>query len=571
MIIGAAASGVCCALLGLLALVGWYWHIPELVQMQPGFPPMQYNAALCLVLAGLALEVWALGRNRWVLPAAGGFIALMGALTLGEYVFHTNLGVDQLFFHCYIVSGTSAPGRMAPASAFCFTLAGPALAALWHPVGRRWRALAVGSAASIIISISLVALAGYAVGMPGTYGWGKLTRMAVHTSVCLGLVGLGLFLIAWKLGLRPGERTPRWLPVPLGLGVLTASVVLTFAFDAQQNEQVIQTVKAGADSATALVASRIEARIRSLVRMERRWEFSGRPAQAVWEDDAQSYVHDFPDLQAIEWIDNSRLIRWVAPLAGNEEELNRDLTLEPNRAAAIEQAERERQPVITPMLTLFRGGSGSVVYVPIFVKGQPDGLIAAALNAQYCLERYLPEVVAPGEAISISEHGRVVYTRDAGTPAKDPEWLVDEQIPLKGATWELRMWPTAEMTRRLNSPLSAVTLCVGTLGALLLGTVCYLAQRSSRHATEAVLANSALKNAIDQVKTLEGMLPMCACCKRVRDDSGYWSKIETYIHAHTNASLSHGYCPECAAKTFRDFGLTVPPEVQAAVEARNFE
>lgn len=54
-----------------------------------------------------------------------------------------------------------------------------------------------------------------------------------------------------------------------------------------------------------------------------------------------------------------------------------------------------------------------------------------------------------------------------------------------------------------------------------------------------------LKEAIAQVRTLSGLLPMCAKCKKVRDDSGYWNQLETYISKHTDADVSHGLCPEC--------------------------
>lgn len=54
-----------------------------------------------------------------------------------------------------------------------------------------------------------------------------------------------------------------------------------------------------------------------------------------------------------------------------------------------------------------------------------------------------------------------------------------------------------------------------------------------------------LKEALDQVKTLSGLLPVCAKCQKVRDDTGYWSRLETYISAHTDANVSHGLCPDC--------------------------
>ncbi len=54
-----------------------------------------------------------------------------------------------------------------------------------------------------------------------------------------------------------------------------------------------------------------------------------------------------------------------------------------------------------------------------------------------------------------------------------------------------------------------------------------------------------LKEAVAQVRTLSGLLPMCAKCKKIRDDSGYWNQLETYILQHTDVDISHGLCPEC--------------------------
>ncbi len=57
-----------------------------------------------------------------------------------------------------------------------------------------------------------------------------------------------------------------------------------------------------------------------------------------------------------------------------------------------------------------------------------------------------------------------------------------------------------------------------------------------------------LKEALAQVKTLSGLLPICASCKKIRNDEGYWEQMEMYIRNHSEAEFSHGYCPECAAK-----------------------
>ncbi len=55
----------------------------------------------------------------------------------------------------------------------------------------------------------------------------------------------------------------------------------------------------------------------------------------------------------------------------------------------------------------------------------------------------------------------------------------------------------------------------------------------------------ALQDALAKVKTLKGLLPICVWCKKIRDDKGYWTKVETYIREHSDASFTHGICPEC--------------------------
>lgn len=62
-----------------------------------------------------------------------------------------------------------------------------------------------------------------------------------------------------------------------------------------------------------------------------------------------------------------------------------------------------------------------------------------------------------------------------------------------------------------------------------------------------------LQKALDNVKTLRGMLPICSSCKKIRNDDGYWSQIEVYLREHSDAEFSHGICPECAIKLYPDY------------------
>ena len=62
-----------------------------------------------------------------------------------------------------------------------------------------------------------------------------------------------------------------------------------------------------------------------------------------------------------------------------------------------------------------------------------------------------------------------------------------------------------------------------------------------------------LQESLAKVRTLSGLLPICASCKKIRDDKGYWNQIETYIMEHTDADFSHGICPDCAKELYGEY------------------
>jgi CheY-like chemotaxis protein len=59
-----------------------------------------------------------------------------------------------------------------------------------------------------------------------------------------------------------------------------------------------------------------------------------------------------------------------------------------------------------------------------------------------------------------------------------------------------------------------------------------------------------LEDALAEIKTLRGIIPICSSCKKIRDDEGYWHQVEVYIRDHSEAEFSHGICPECAKKLY---------------------
>lgn len=104
------------------------------------------------------------------------------------------------------------------------------------------------------------------------------------------------------------------------------------------------------------------------------------------------------------------------------------------------------------------------------------------------------------------------------------------------------------------------------------GTICVLDNKANRFGEryEKVLSefrelieahlsllemNDKLNKALNEVKILRGMLPICSFCKNIRDDKGYWKRIESYIRQHSEAEFSHSICPDCAKKHYPDYDI----------------
>ena len=185
---------------GLLVLAGWALDIQALKSISPDWASMKANTAACFVLLGFAM--WSqvfFKQTQPVLKQAGRLAALLaalvGLLTLFEYLAGWDLGIDQLLFgEPAGTVGTFVPGRMAPDSALSFL--GLGLALLVDSLSRKVKRLTLAATiTSLLVAVfALASLFSYLTPVLGTYGWLGFTVMAMHTA--------GLFLLlGW---LSPG-------------------------------------------------------------------------------------------------------------------------------------------------------------------------------------------------------------------------------------------------------------------------------------------------------------------------------------------------------------------------------
>lgn len=109
--------------------------------------------------------------------------------------------------------------------------------------------------------------------------------------------------------------------------------------------------------------------------------------------------------------------------------------------------------------------------------------------------------------------------------------------------------PIVEQISQLNQGLTNLTRELQQKNQALLEAM--EAQRRSAAAKAELIGR--LQDALQQVKTLSGLLPICSSCKKIRNDQGYWQQLEGYIREHTEAEFSHSICPECMEKLYGDY------------------
>jgi hypothetical protein len=91
------------------------------------------------------------------------------------------------------------------------------------------------------------------------------------------------------------------------------------------------------------------------------------------------------------------------------------------------------------------------------------------------------------------------------------------------------------------------------LTILLVSFFCWLSEALRQYFyTQLKKEKTKLKSAMNEIKTLSGLLPICSPCKKIRDDKGYWNQIENYIKQHSDAEFSHSMCPECSDNFYGD-------------------
>jgi PAS domain S-box-containing protein len=187
--------------IGLVVLTGWIFDIPAFKSIFPGLTTMKANTALAFALTGISLlltytdhaHLWI----KFVAKACAALTVLIGLLTLSEYIFGRDLGIDQLLFKDTLTPANAYPGRMSPISALNLSLLG--FATLILDRHRYWWPVQVFGLGTLLLSV--LALIGYAYGIPSLYDFFPYSSIAMHTALAFAILCVGILFARPEQGL----------------------------------------------------------------------------------------------------------------------------------------------------------------------------------------------------------------------------------------------------------------------------------------------------------------------------------------------------------------------------------
>jgi PAS domain S-box-containing protein len=214
---------------GVSVCIGWWGHIPILVQLFSD-APTHFNTALIFILLGVG-ELGLVLRRRGIVMVLAAVVTCAASVELAEYAFRINLGIDTLFALPFVGLDSSYPGRMSGNTIACFLLVCAAQALMSNP----HRDAGAATTAAVILKslaggIAFLAMLGYLVGLKSAYGWTDSVGMSIRSCAGFLLIFIARIAALWQRDIVDKPSLPNWFLPFLTSCVVTISVGLTWIF-----------------------------------------------------------------------------------------------------------------------------------------------------------------------------------------------------------------------------------------------------------------------------------------------------------------------------------------------------
>jgi len=286
------------------------------------------------------------------------------------------------------------------------------------------------------------------------------------------------------------------LLLPAIFGLATIVVALTFwqLLLSHSRAEIRSAAKEQASFVKTKTESELRARVLPLERLAGRWQVRDRSDEDM-ESDARLVMSGYPAYQAIEWVDATFHVLWVASDEGNRSEIGADLSAVPVLRAALEDADHSKSTMVAPNIDLRQGRRGFLVCVPMYSEEKLSGFLVAVFRYQELLSSIL-QGVAPDYWVAVYDGNEAVYSRIVAQPAREGLYVQEANIEFRQLTWRALVWPRSRTAAYGRSPLPTAILGGGIVLALILAFAVYMAETAHLNVKKLEATNRELKREI---------------------------------------------------------------------------
>jgi PAS domain S-box-containing protein len=480
------------ALLSLLVVLGWHMEISLLTQFSPRLPPSRYNSALTHLFICTALLSASLGFRRLTV-ALSAVTFTFAALILSQYLLAVDWGIDSLLMSTEVFSHDPHPGR--PSYLTCIGFMVSSAAALTFALGERWcyRAVATSLMGSVLFAIGVSALLTMLGGIGDLDIWPRFRGMPPQTAFIFVIAGIGIEIMVLNQARDAGEHRSlsRWLPVPVGVGIGTISLILCFALHHNQNTYATSLIQAEATEVTNGISSRLDSCF--LLFGSLAAETARHAPGDIRRQDLSLLMSHYPGISGVHWVDRTDSGEWNFPKEGPKSYLAEERTV-------LASVERMGRPVLS---RAFTSEEGATILIGAFPASEPSGIMGAVIahfRADEFLGPILSSIVSPGFGVNISDDGQTIYAKEFPDSPALEAWWADSSISVFGQHWRVKVAPHAETLSSLHSYLPEATLIVGLMVALLCAILILQNERLMGEVHRRSRAEQALKVLNDQLE-----------------------------------------------------------------------
>ena len=479
-----AGAGVAVSILGFTVVAAWLTGNEALTQVHPLFQPMPYSVAIGLSLFGVALMAGACGWSRLAGVASSATLVL-GLATVAQYGLETDWSLHRTLLGGLI---KGLPPGMTLSTALSFVLVGVGLLAVsLHP---RRGGVVCAISGTAVAAQNAVTFAWYGFGLAGSY---VVTSTAPHVAIGLAVCGIGDIVAAWPRGTRSRKGPPRWLPLPVALGIGLMSYSLWHQSELDRVAATEETTQRRVERINSDLNRRTAPLVDSLVRLAdaeaTRLSGNGRIDPQVLSALA---LERFPSLLAIAVVERQPGLRW-SQSRSSEASSVKDLQALEQACDVVLRRPVQRSPTVVERDDLPAGGSGFAIVVPVLDRGRLASFVVGLLRNEEFFFAGLGEDVGEEYWLRVFAGQRELYRTHKGAPADDT-LSAAALINFYNVTWRAEIQP--RLVHQPGRPLADSTLVFGLAFAGLFGWTVQLAQRSVRAQNLLSHAKADLRSAI---------------------------------------------------------------------------